>query len=74
MASLLSPMQSQVGFGQVTLEQVVERICAFRQLTSLDHSLLKSALCSLSSITPEQHTLLNQVFDGLQRGWIWVGD
>jgi hypothetical protein len=67
-------MQSQVGFGQVTLEQVVERIFAFRQVTPLDHSLLKSALCSQNSITQQQQTLLNRVFEGLERGWIWVGD
>jgi hypothetical protein len=56
----------------VKLEQIVERIFMFRQITRFDQSLLQSALYSRTSLSRHQHLLLQKMFDALQQGEIWI--
>lgn len=57
---------------KVSVETIVERIFAFRQITSIDRQLLRSALVSKESLSNKEQLELNRVFEGLRSGTISV--
>ncbi|MDB9514056.1 hypothetical protein PN499_22920 [Kamptonema animale CS-326] len=57
---------------KVSVEDIVERIFAFRQITSIDQRLLRSALLSTQSLSESDQVQLNRVFEGLRNGIILV--
>ncbi|MGC9503956.1 hypothetical protein [Baaleninema sp.] len=67
-------MSARMTPNNYSLEQVVERICRFRQITAVDRALLTSALLSRPAIDRRERNLVDRVFEGLDRGWIWVAD
>ncbi len=56
----------------LSLEAIVKRVLTFRQITSLDYQLLKSAILSEQCFSPNTQIHLNQLFENLQRGSIWI--
>jgi hypothetical protein len=56
----------------VSLEKVVERIFAFRQITPIDRELIKSVLLSKDNFSTEDHSQINRVYEGVRSGAIWV--
>ncbi|MBO9997681.1 MAG: hypothetical protein J7641_01525 [Cyanobacteria bacterium SID2] len=67
-------MSATTGTPNYPLDQVVERICTFRQITAVDRDLLASVLLSCPAIGRRERNLIDRVFEGLDRGWIWVAD
>jgi len=67
-------MISQRSLPKVSVEQIVERIFAFRQITRTDQRLLMSAFLSKKSYNETDHLQIKRVFDALQRGLIKVTD
>lgn len=59
---------------QVSLEAVVKRIFAYRQITRLDQQLMMSALLEKNNLSEQEQHYINQVSDGLRRGLIKVVD
>lgn len=57
-----------------SLENVVERICTFRQITPIDRHLLNHILTSRSYFGRHEQTLVDRVFDGIHKGHIWIVD
>ncbi|NEP46110.1 MAG: hypothetical protein F6K35_45695 [Okeania sp. SIO2H7] len=56
----------------LSLEKIVERIFAFRQITPIDRELLKTVLLSKDSFTSQDHSQINRVYEGVRSGTIWV--
>jgi hypothetical protein len=67
-------MQAQATFPKLSVETIVERILAFRQITRIDQRLLMTALLSKDSFNDNEQSQINLVFDRLQRGLIRVVD
>ncbi len=67
-------MQYQANFPKLSVENIVERILAFRQITRTDQRLLMAALLSKDSFNENEQSQINLVFDRLQRGLIRVVD
>lgn len=56
----------------ISLEKIVERIFAFRQITPIDRDLIKSALLSKDNFSYHDNSQLNRVYEGIKSGAIWV--
>lgn len=56
----------------ISVEAIVDRIFAFRQITELDRRLLKSALLSEKGIDEKDNFQINRVCQGIQSGLIQV--
>ncbi len=67
-------MQAQAHLPQVPIEKIFERIFAFRQITTIDQRLLLSAVLSKDKLNEKEQTLLNIVFERLDKGLLWIGD
>lgn len=61
---------SAQAFTSPSLQEVVDRILTSRKITRIDQRLL----LSLSSLSWEEQTLINQVFDRLRNGFLKVVD
>lgn len=57
---------------KISVEAIVDRIFAFRQITPIDQRLLRSALLSKQSLSEKDQLHLNRIFEGLQSGMILV--
>ncbi|MBW3584347.1 MAG: hypothetical protein KY448_00480 [Cyanobacteria bacterium 0813] len=55
---------------KITIEAIVQRIFAFRQITPLDRRLLKSAV--LDGLDQKDHIYINRVCQGIRNGLILV--
>ncbi len=66
-------MFTPASFPNISLETIIDRILTFRQITTLDYQLLKSAILSGQSFSDIDQLRLDQVFEGLKNGLIWVG-
>jgi hypothetical protein len=64
----------QTGLPKVSVEQIVERIFALRQIARTDQRLLMSAFLAQDSLSEKDHAEINRVFDALRRGLIRVVD
>ncbi|MBD2040124.1 hypothetical protein [Microcoleus sp. FACHB-672] len=67
-------MQAQATLPKISLDKIVERIMAFRQISRIDQRLLMSSLLSKDSLSEQDQSSINQVFDALQRGLLKVVD
>jgi hypothetical protein len=57
---------------QISVEAVVQRIFAFRQITPLDRRLLKSAVLSEKGLDEKDNFQINRLCQGIQKGLILV--
>jgi hypothetical protein len=64
--------QTQVCFPKFPVHQVANRIIGLRKITRIDQHLFMSAVLSKKSLSPEEQNLVEQVYQGLHRGWIRV--
>ena len=67
-------MLAQATLPKLSVEQVIERIFAFRQITKADQHLLMSLLLSKKAISKKDEAQINRVFDALQKGLLRVAD
>ncbi|MEA5501156.1 hypothetical protein VB834_16285 [Limnoraphis robusta Tam1] len=65
-------MLAETSTSTLSLEAIIKRVLTFRQITPLDYQLLKSAILSEQSFSPTTQTHLDQLFESLQRGSIWI--
>jgi hypothetical protein len=64
--------RSQVHFPKFPVEQVANRIIYLRQISRIDQHLFMSAILSKKSLSPKEKNLVEQVYQGLNKGWIKV--
>ncbi|EGK85407.1 hypothetical protein D0A34_01845 [Microcoleus vaginatus PCC 9802] len=57
---------------KITIEAIVQRIFAFRQITPLDRRLLKSAMLAEKGLDEKDHSHINRVCQGIRNGLILV--
>ncbi|MCU0544354.1 MAG: hypothetical protein MUE44_19620 [Oscillatoriaceae cyanobacterium Prado104] len=57
---------------RVSVEAIVQRIVAFRQITPLDRQLLKSAMLSPNGLNYKERFQISRVYEGIQKGLILV--
>ncbi|USR90688.1 hypothetical protein NEA10_17990 [Phormidium yuhuli AB48] len=57
-----------------SLEHVVERICALRQITPVDRHLLTHVLTNRSYFGRHEQNLVDRVYHGIHDGNIWIVD
>ncbi|MBE9126864.1 MULTISPECIES: hypothetical protein [unclassified Coleofasciculus] len=66
-------MQSpQVCFPKFPVDQIANRILFLRQITRIDQHLFMSALLGKALLSVEEQNLVEQIYQGLHRGWIKV--
>ncbi|MCG5060167.1 MAG: hypothetical protein KA714_19890 [Limnoraphis sp. WC205] len=65
-------MLAETSTSTLSLEAIIKRVLTFRQITPLDYQLLKSAILSEQSFSPTTQIHLDQLFESLQRGSIWI--
>ncbi|ERT06208.1 hypothetical protein M595_3847 [Lyngbya aestuarii BL J] len=65
-------MLTETSTSTLNLEAIIKRVLTFRQITPLDYQLLKSAILSEQSFSYSTQVHLDQLFDSLQRGSIWI--
>ncbi|AOY83871.1 MAG: hypothetical protein F6J90_37365 [Moorea sp. SIOASIH] len=63
---------SQVIFPKFPVKQIAKRIIHMRQITRIDQQLFMSALLAKASLSLEEQTLVQEIYDGLNRGLIRV--
>lgn len=64
--------QAEVCFPKFPVKHIANRIIYLRKITRLDQRLFMSALLSKKALSPEEQNLVEQVYQGLSRGWIRV--
>ncbi|HEY9602977.1 MAG TPA: hypothetical protein V6C85_15285 [Allocoleopsis sp.] len=64
--------RSQIYFPKFPVEQVANRIIYLRKISRIDQHLFMSAILSKKSLSPEEKNLVEQVYQGLNKGWIKV--
>ncbi len=64
--------QTQIYFPKFPVQQVANRIIYHRKITRIDQHLFMSALLAKKSLSPEEKNLVEQVYEGLSKGWIKV--
>ncbi|MFP4297414.1 MAG: hypothetical protein ACLFT0_06120 [Spirulinaceae cyanobacterium] len=67
-------MSSTTLNSQFDLEQLINRIFKFRQITRLDQQLLMSILLTKEQITEDDNDKINRVFDAVRSGRLQVVD
>ncbi|AFY80675.1 hypothetical protein [Oscillatoria acuminata] len=65
-------MLRQTTLPKLSVDQIVERIFALRQITRVDQQLLMATLLSKNALNDREHTQISRVFDAVQRGLIRV--
>lgn len=58
----------------ISLEELVNRIFSSRKITRTDQQKLMSLLLSKDTLSVEEHSYIDQVFDRLRKGLIHVAD
>ncbi|MEW5857839.1 MAG: hypothetical protein AB1861_10735 [Cyanobacteriota bacterium] len=67
-------MPASASLPTVSVQQIVERIFVFRQISRTDQRLLMSTFLSQESLSEAEHLLINRVFDALKQGLLKVVD
>jgi hypothetical protein len=67
-------MSEKGALANISLEAIVEWIFSSRQISRIHQKLLMSVKLSNNLISDAEKQLLDQVFDGLQRGFLKVVD
>lgn len=65
-------MLAETSTSTLSVEAIVKRILTFGQITPLDYQLLKSAILSERTFSPTTQLHLDELFESLQRGSIWI--
>jgi hypothetical protein len=65
---------TQVCFPKFPVHQVANRIIYLRKITRVDQHLFMSAVLSKKLLSSEEKNLVEQVYQGLNKGWIRVVD
>lgn len=65
-------MSTKVYFPKFPVHQVANRIISLRKITWIDQRLFMSAVLSKKILSPEEKNLVEQIYQGLNRGWIRV--
>ncbi|MBD1804484.1 MAG: hypothetical protein KME25_02260 [Symplocastrum torsivum CPER-KK1] len=65
---------TQVCFPKFPVQQVANRIIYLRKITRVDQHLFMSAVLSKKLLSLEEKNLVEQVYQGLNKGWIRVVD
>lgn len=63
---------SQTNNSKISVEAIVQRIIAFRQITPLDRQLLQSAMMASSGLNYKDRFQISRVYEGIQKGLILV--
>lgn len=63
---------TQVCFPKFPVPQIANRIIGLRQISRIDQQLFMSALLAKRVLSSEEQNLVEQIYDGLNRGWIRV--
>lgn len=63
---------TQVCFPKFPVQQVANRIISLRKITWIDQQLFMSAALAKKSLSAEEETLVEQIYQGLNQGWIKV--
>jgi hypothetical protein len=63
---------SSANVPKISIEVIVERIFAFRQITPLDRRLLKSAMLAQKGLNEKDQCHIHRVCQGIQNGLILV--
>lgn len=64
--------RTQVHFPKFPVEQIANRIICLRKISRIDQHLFMSAVLSKKFLSPEEKNLVEQVYQGLNKGWIKV--
>ena len=67
-------MPASASLPKVSVQQIVERIFVFRQISRTDQRLLMSIFLSQEALSEAEHLLINRVFDALKQGLLKVVD
>ena len=67
-------MPASASLPTVSVQQIVERIFVFRQISRTDQRLLMSTFLSQETLSDAEHLLINRVFDALKQGLLKVVD
>ncbi|XWK90662.1 MAG: hypothetical protein U7127_11610 [Phormidium sp.] len=59
---------------KVSVESILERIFAIRQINRKDQHTLMAALLSKDSLSEKDQRQINQVYEGIQKGLIRIVD
>jgi hypothetical protein len=62
----------QTNNSKISVEAIVQRIMAFRQLTPLDRQLLQSAMLASNGLNNKDRFQISRVYEGIQKGLILV--
>jgi hypothetical protein len=65
-------MSPQICFPKFPVQQIANRIINLRKITRIDQHLFMSAVLSKKSLSPEEESLVEKIYQGLNRGWIRV--
>ena len=65
-------MSTQVYFPKFPVQQVANRIISLRKITWIDQQLFMVAVLSKKILSPEEKNLVEEIYQGLNRGWIRV--
>ncbi|HBB34512.1 MAG TPA: hypothetical protein DDZ80_15975 [Cyanobacteria bacterium UBA8803] len=63
---------TQVCFPKFPVQQIANRILGLRQISRVDQQLFMSALLAKHSLSAEEQNLVEEIYQGLSRGWIRV--
>ncbi|MBD1839871.1 hypothetical protein H6F78_02985 [Coleofasciculus sp. FACHB-64] len=67
-------MPASASLPTISVQQIVERIFVFRQISRTDQRLLMSIFLSQETLSEAEHLLINRVFDALKQGLLKVVD
>ncbi|MBD1898251.1 hypothetical protein H6F50_22820 [Coleofasciculus sp. FACHB-712] len=67
-------MPASASLPTISVQQIVERIFVFRQISRTDQRLLMSTFLSQETLSEAEHLLINRVFDALKQGLLKVVD
>lgn len=63
---------TQICFPKFPVQQVAHRIISLRKITWIDQQLFMSAALAKKTLSAEEETLVKQIYQGLNQGWIKV--
>ncbi|MFB8789914.1 MAG: hypothetical protein U7123_13940 [Potamolinea sp.] len=63
---------AQVCFPKFPVQHIANRILGLRQITRVDQQLFMSAVLAKKSLSQEEQNLVEQIYQGLNSGWIRV--
>lgn len=63
---------AQVCFPKFPVQQIANRILGLRQINRVDQQLFMSAVLAKKSLSKEEQNLVEQIYQGLNSGWIRV--